>query len=112
MGQGTAALHELTLTDLSRALRNGDTSSRDLTESLLQRIDEHQERLNAFITVTADLALQRADAADKARANGDQSLLSGLPIVHKDLFCTKGVPTTCGSHILENFVSPYDATVV
>jgi aspartyl-tRNA(Asn)/glutamyl-tRNA(Gln) amidotransferase subunit A len=79
---------------------------------LLQRIDEHQSRLNAFITVTSDIALQQADAADKARANGDASLLNGLPIVHKDLFCTKGVLTTCGSHILGNFVSPYDATVV
>jgi aspartyl-tRNA(Asn)/glutamyl-tRNA(Gln) amidotransferase subunit A len=78
----------------------------------LQRIESHQERLNAFITVTADKALQRADAADKARANGDTNLLNGLPIVHKDLFCTKGVLTTCGSRILGNFVAPYDATVV
>ena len=112
MARGSNALHELTLTDLSRALRKGECSSRELTESLLQRIDEHQDRLNAFITVTAEVALQRADAADKARANGDQSLLNGLPIVHKDLFCTKGVLTTCGSNILGNFVSPYDATVV
>ncbi len=112
MARGSNALHELTLTDLSRALHKGECSSRELTESLLQRIDEHQDRLNAFITVTADVALQRADAADKARANGDESLLNGLPIVHKDLFCTKGVLTTCGSNILGNFVSPYDATVV
>ncbi len=112
MARGSNALHELTLTDLSRALCKGECSSRELTESLLQRIDEHQDRLNAFITVTADVALQRADAADKARANGDESLLNGLPIVHKDLFCTKGVLTTCGSNILGNFVSPYDATVV
>ena len=112
MGQGTGKLHEFTLTDLSRALRDGELSSREITESLLRRIDEHQEQLNAFITVTADLALQRADEADEARASGDESLLNGLPIVHKDLFCTEGVLTTCGSHILGNFVSPYDATVV
>ena len=62
--------------------------------------------------MTSDVALQRATAADKARANGDESPLNGLPIVHKDLFCTRGVLTTCGSHILGNFVSPYDATVV
>ena len=112
MGQGTDTLHERTLTELSRALRDREFSSRELTEYMLQRIDKHQERLNAFITVTADVALQRADAADKARANGDRGLLNGLPIVHKDLFCTKGTLTTCGSHILGNFVSPYDATVV
>jgi aspartyl-tRNA(Asn)/glutamyl-tRNA(Gln) amidotransferase subunit A len=112
MGQGTDALYTRTLTDLSRGLKDGDFSSRELTESLLQRIEKHQQRLNAFITVTADAALQRADAADKARAKGIANLLNGLPIVHKDLFCTKGVLTTCGSHILGNFVSPYDATVV
>ena len=112
MGQGTDTLHERTLTELSRALRDREFSSRELTEYMLQRIDKHQERLNAFITVTADVALQRADAADKAQANGDRGLLNGLPIVHKDLFCTKGTLTTCGSHILGNFVSPYDATVV
>ena len=112
MGQGADAIHTRTLTDLARGLKDGEFSSRELTESLLKRIDEHQDRLNAFITVTADVALQRADAADKARANGDASLLTGLPIVHKDLYCTKGILTTCGSHILGNFVSPYDATVV
>jgi len=74
MRAGSGALHELTLTDLSRALRDGDLSSRELTEALLQRIDEHQQQLNAFITVTADLALQRADEADKARANGNADL--------------------------------------
>ena len=112
MGQDTAELHARSLSELSRGLNEGEFTSRDLTESLLQRIDDHQERLNAFITVTADNALQRADAADKARVNGDAGTLNGLPIVHKDLFCTKGVLTTCGSHILGNFVSPYDATVV
>ncbi len=112
MIQGTDALYTWSLTDLARGLKDGEFSSRELTESLLRRIDDHQQRLNAFITVTADAALQRADAADKARANGDESLLNGLPIVYKDLFCTKGVLTTCGSRILGNFVSPYDATVV
>ena len=112
MGQDTAVLHARSLSELSRGLHEGEFTSMDLAETLLQRIDDHQERLNAFITVTADIALQRAEAADKARANGDPGALNGLPIVHKDLFCTQGVLTTCGSHILGNFVSPYDATVV
>ena len=112
MGQGADALHTRSLMDLARGLKDGEFSSRELTEVLLHRIGEHQGRLNAFITVTVDNAMQRAAAADKARANGDAGLLNGLPIVHKDLFCTKGVLTTCGSHMLGNFVSPYDATVV
>ncbi len=112
MAQATDALYARTLTELARGMKEGEFSSRELTESLLQRIDEHQARLNIFITVTSDVALQRADAADKARANGNEGPLNGLPIVHKDLFCTRGVLTTCGSHILGNFVSPYDATVV
>ncbi|MFB3079479.1 MAG: amidase family protein [Lysobacterales bacterium] len=105
-------LHQSTLAELASGLASGDFSSRELTESLLARIESHGETLNAFITVTADAALVQADRADKARANGDAGPLAGLPIVHKDLYCTKGVLTTCGSNILGNFVSPYDATVV
>ena len=105
-------IHQRSLAELARGLSAGDFSSRELTGALLARIDAHQSRLNAFITITRDEALARADLADKARANGDAGPLNGLPIVHKDLFCTKDVLTTCGSRILENFVSPYDATVV
>jgi len=105
-------LHRQTLTELAAGLAAGDFSARQLTEALLARIDEHQGNLNAFITVTGDAALAAADRADAARAAGRAGLLNGLPIVHKDLFCTKGVLTTCGSKILGNFVSPYDATVV
>jgi len=112
MGQTNGALYTRSLSELARGLKAGEFSSRELTEVLLARIGEHQVQLNAMITVTADAALQRADAADEARANGTAGLLNGLPIVHKDLFCTKGVLTTCGSRILGNFVSPYDATVV
>ncbi|MBT8444889.1 MAG: Asp-tRNA(Asn)/Glu-tRNA(Gln) amidotransferase GatCAB subunit A, partial [Gammaproteobacteria bacterium] len=103
-------MHQLTLAELASGLAAGEFSSRELTEALLGRIDTHQDALNAFITVTADTALAQADFADKQRAAGDVGPLNGLPIVHKDLFCTKGVLTTCGSHILGNFVSPYDAT--
>ena len=105
-------VHARTLAELAKGLDSGEFSSRELTTALLERIDTHAESLNAFITVTADLAMEQADRADQARASGDAGPLCGLPIVHKDLFCTKGVLTTCGSHILENFVSPYDATVV
>jgi len=112
MGQTNGALYTRSLSELARGLEQGEFSSRELTEVLLGRIDVHQAQLNALITVTADAALQRADAADNLRAKGDAGLLNGLPIVHKDLFCTRGVLTTCGSRILGNFVSPYDATVV
>jgi aspartyl-tRNA(Asn)/glutamyl-tRNA(Gln) amidotransferase subunit A len=105
-------MHRNTLAELASGLASGEYSSRELTEALLGRIESHGSSLNAFITVTADLALAQADRADAARANGSAGALNGLPIVHKDLFCTKGVLTTCGSNILGGFVSPYDATVV
>jgi len=104
-------LHTLTLGEQSDGLSAGDFSARELTESALARIAEHGS-LNAFITVTAERALAAADAADAARAAGDAGPLCGLPIAHKDLFCTEGVKTSCGSRMLDNFVSPYDATVV
>ena len=109
MGKG---LHAQTLTQLAAGLRRGDFSSVELTEALLARIEAHGPALNAFVTVTSEQALKTAELADQARAAGDAGLLNGLPIVHKDIFCTRGVLTTCGSRMLENFVSPYDATVV
>jgi aspartyl-tRNA(Asn)/glutamyl-tRNA(Gln) amidotransferase subunit A len=112
MSVDAGALHVRTLTELARGIRDGEFSARELTETLLDRIAANNERLNAFITVTEDQALASAEAADLARAKGRAPPLNGVPIVHKDLFCTKGVLTTCGSRILENFVSPYDATVV
>ena len=112
MESGSGELHTHSLAELACGLADGEFSSRELTVALLDRIEQHQDRLNAFITVTAEAALKCADAADKARADGAAGLLNGLPIVHKDLFCTKGVLTTCGSRILANFHSPYNATVV
>ena len=111
-GKAGDALHLRTLTELASGLAAGEFSSRELTAALLVRIDACQGELNAFVTITAEAALAQADLADKHRASGNSGPLSGLPIVHKDLFCTKGVRTTCGSRILENFVSPYDAAVV
>ena len=112
MGEGDQPIHQRTLAGLAKGLANGEFSSRELTEALLARIDDQGSMLNAFITVTGDAALEQADSADQARAAGDAGPLGGLPIVHKDLFCTQGVLTTCGSRILDNFVSPYDAAVV
>jgi aspartyl-tRNA(Asn)/glutamyl-tRNA(Gln) amidotransferase subunit A len=108
----SSELYLATLSELADGLERGDFSARELTECLLGRIEAHQDTLNAFVTVTAEEALSRADRADDLRSKGEGGPLNGLPIVHKDLFCTKGVLTTCGSRILDNFVSPYDATVV
>jgi aspartyl-tRNA(Asn)/glutamyl-tRNA(Gln) amidotransferase subunit A len=105
-------LHTLTLTELAAGLERGDFSSVELTEALLGRIESHNPALNAFVTVTGEQALAVAKQADEARAKGDASVLNGLPLVHKDIFCTRDVLTTCGSRMLEDFVSPYDATVV
>ena len=105
-------LHTQTLTELKRGLDNGDFTSVEVTEALLGRIAEHDEKLNAMLTVTADEAMAAAKRADEERSNGNGGTLNGLPIIHKDIFCTRGVRTTCGSKMLDNFVSPYDATVV
>ncbi|MGB5740487.1 MAG: Asp-tRNA(Asn)/Glu-tRNA(Gln) amidotransferase subunit GatA [Woeseia sp.] len=105
-------LHAFTLSELAQGLKAGDFTARELTESLLERISTLDGALNALLTVTGDQALAAADRADRHRAEGKVGALSGLPIVHKDIFCTRGIRTTCGSRMLENFVSPYDATVV
>ena len=103
-------LHLQSLTELASGLEAGDFSAVELTDALLSRVEG--DTLNAFITVTADQARAAAAESDAARAAGNAGPLCGLPIVHKDIFCTRDVLTTCGSRMLENFVSPYDATVV
>ena len=105
-------LHTQTLTELKGGLDRADFSSVELTQALLDRIARHGEKLNAFISVMGNAALGAAKRADETRAAGGGGVLNGLPIVHKDIFCTQGVLTTCGSRMLEHFVSPYDATVV
>ena len=101
-----------TVAEISAALAAGDISSLEITQAYLDRIATLNGELNAFITVCEDSALQQAKAADKARANGFDSPLLGIPLAHKDIFCTKDILTTCGSRMLHNFVSPYNATVV
>ncbi|MDX5378193.1 MAG: Asp-tRNA(Asn)/Glu-tRNA(Gln) amidotransferase subunit GatA [Halomonas sp.] len=105
-------MHDKTLAELTRSLEAGEFSSRELTQHLLGRIDRLDGKLNSFITVTYDQALVAADAADKARAAGEAGPLTGLPLALKDIFCTQGVKTTAGSRMLDNFLSPYDATIV
>ena len=101
-----------TVAEISAALAAGDISSVEITQAYLDRIAALNGELNAFITVCEDSALAQAKAADDARANGNASPLLGIPLAHKDIFCTKDILTTCGSRMLHNFVAPYNATVV
>ena len=101
-----------TVADLSRALDNGDFSSVELTRAYLDQIKQRDALYNSFITVTEENALAQAALADDNRAKGDYGPLTGIPIAHKDIFCTKDTRTTCGSRILQDFVAPYDATVI
>ena len=103
---------EKTVAELSRSLSRREISSVELTKAYLERINRYNGSLNAFITVCEESALTQAAQADTARAKGQTSPLLGIPLAHKDIFCSSGVKTTCGSKILHNFTAPYDATVV
>ena len=105
-------MHQLTLAEITRALAAKQFSAEELTRSLLTRIQQLDPQLNSFITVTEEQAIAQAKAADARRAKGENGALLGAPIGHKDLFCTQGIRTSCGSKILDNFQAPYDATVV
>lgn len=105
-------MHQLTLAEIARGLADKKFSSEELTKVLLARIAQLDPQLNSFISLTEDLALTQAKAADARRANGESGALLGAPIAHKDLFCTQGIRTSCGSKMLDNFKAPYDATVV
>ncbi|WPL19929.1 Glutamyl-tRNA(Gln) amidotransferase subunit A [Thiorhodovibrio winogradskyi] len=98
--------------ELAARLRRRECSSRELTADYLARIERHDSALNSFITVTPEAALAAADAADQRLARGEGGPLTGIPIAHKDIFCTQGVRTSCASRMLDNFIAPYDATVV
>ncbi len=104
--------YELSIAQARTELDKGTLTSRELTTSCLDRIKAVDSTVNSFLLVTEEEALQQADIADKRIAEGNAAPLSGIPLAVKDLLCTKGVTTTCGSKILENFVPPYDATVV
>ena len=105
-------MHDRTIKELAAGLQAGDFTSVELTRHFLERIEALDGNLNSFITVTADTALEQARAADARIAAGDAGPLTGIPIAHKDIFCTDGVRTSCGSKMLDNFIAPYNATVV
>lgn len=105
-------MHQLTLAEINRALAAKEFSAQEITQHLLARVKQLDPQLNSFITVTEESALAQAKAADERRAQGDVSPLLGAPIAHKDLFCTKGIRTSCASKMLDNFTAPYNATIV
>ncbi len=105
-------LYARTVAELSEELRTGRVSSVELTRLFLARCEQFQGELNAFITLSADAALAEAARADERLRAGHAGPLTGIPIAHKDIFCTRGERTSCGSRMLADFISPYDATVV
>jgi len=104
-------LYRLTVHEAHELLRRREVSSLELTESVLEKIEDSDQEIRAYITPTPEVALEQAKQADERIAAGDIGPLTGIPTAIKDNICTKGVLTTCGSRILENFVPPYDATV-
>ena len=105
-------LHNLNIGELADRLGKRQISSVELTRHFLGRIERLNPALNAFITLTATQALQDAASADRRLKMGERGPLLGIPLIHKDILCTEGVRTSCGSRMLDNFVAPYDATVV
>ncbi|MFW5864157.1 MAG: Asp-tRNA(Asn)/Glu-tRNA(Gln) amidotransferase subunit GatA [bacterium] len=106
-------LHVLGIREAAGKLQTGDATSREITQAVINRIEAVDDRIGAYLYVDREGALAAADAADQARKNGDKpSPLNGIPIAIKDNFCTRGMKTTCASHILENFTPPYDSHVV
>ncbi|MET0029427.1 MAG: Asp-tRNA(Asn)/Glu-tRNA(Gln) amidotransferase subunit GatA [Candidatus Thiodiazotropha sp.] len=105
-------MHTKTIVELGAGLKTGEFTSVELTRHFLERIERHNGELNAFVTVTPETALQEAEAADRLLQSAQAGPLIGIPIAQKDIFCTQGVKTSCGSRMLDNFISPYDAAVV
>ncbi|WP_286237274.1 Asp-tRNA(Asn)/Glu-tRNA(Gln) amidotransferase subunit GatA [Neptuniibacter halophilus] len=105
-------MFEKTLAELAQGLKSGEFSSVELTQAYLNRIKAEDSKYNSYITLTEEQALTQAKAADEAIASGSAGVFTGLPIAHKDIFCTQGVRTSCASKMLDNFISPYNATVV
>jgi len=105
-------MHHMTLTELAACLHRGDFTSTELTRHYLARIERRDPRLNSYISIDAEGALATAGRADAELHRGEGGPLTGIPIAHKDIFCTRGIKTSCGSRMLNSFIAPYDATVV
>lgn len=104
-------MHNYTIAELRKMLDTKKISSQELTQHYLKRIHQHQESLNAFITVCDDTAMAQARIADQRIQQGSIEALTGIPLAQKDIFCTKGIKTTCASKMLDNFIAPYESTV-
>ena len=104
------SLHTRSVADLAAGLAAKEYSAVELAEYFLARIANSNPALNAFVTVTPERALADARRADATRAAGKAGPLTGIPLAHKDIFCTDGIKTACGSRMLDNFIAPYDAT--
>ncbi|MFT5484684.1 MAG: aspartyl-tRNA(Asn)/glutamyl-tRNA(Gln) amidotransferase subunit A [Halieaceae bacterium] len=105
-------MHHFTIAELISGMADKSFSSEEITRGYLERIAARDGDYNSFITVTDELAVEQAQAADRSRARGEVSKLTGIPLAHKDIFCTNGIRTSCGSKMLANFVPPYNATVI
>jgi len=105
-------MHNKTIAELSAGLKAGEFSSVELTQCYLDRIHSLDKQLNSFITITPEVALEQTRQADQQRASGQFGLLNGIPLAQKDIFCTRDVKTSCGSKMLDPFISPYNATTI
>jgi len=106
------AIHSKTLSELRGMLDSKQISAQELAQYFIKRIQTYDSTLNSFVSVTEDAALLAAQQADEQIVAGQAGALTGIPLAHKDIFCTQGVKTSCGSRMLDNFIAPYNATVV
>ena len=101
-----------TIKQIQQGLAQKKFSSVEITQQFLDRIELHNSTINCYITVTDELALQQAKSADAVIARGEAQALTGIPLAHKDIYCTDGIKTSCASRMLDNFIAPYDATII